>query len=92
MVSADSGIQVRPKTGTGWNLTSPQSQTEINNILKNANSDSNSITVAIWPDSFGEFAQLREMMIAEKTLYQLWPQSAGEIFKVYIGGGQSSVQ
>ncbi len=90
--SSDSGILVKPISGTGWDLATAQAQNEFRKILQNAKDNGNSITIAIWPDSFDEFAQLRDAMINENTLYQLWPQSTGEVLKVFLGGGQASVQ
>lgn len=86
------GIQVLPKIGTGWDLATSTGQAESLTTIRNAAGQGHSITVAIWADSFKRFGQIRDTLAAEGVMYDLWPQSDGEVLMVFLGGGQTSVQ
>ncbi len=89
---ADGGIEISPKIGTGWDLASSTGQAEFLTAVRNAAGQGHSITIAVWADSFERFSQIRDTLVSEGVLYDLWPQSDGEVLKVYLGGGQTSVQ
>lgn len=84
--------QIRPIHGSGWDLQSSSGSTEFQQLVDQAKSTGNAITIAVWPESFDQFSQLSEMMIQAGVYYQLWPQSSGESLSVSFGGGSSSVQ
>jgi len=88
----DTGIDITPKSGTGYRLSGGDGLQEFMQLVREADSGGNSLTIAVWPDSFGQFAELRERMVQSGVFYQLWLQSPGEPLTVYMGSGSSSVQ
>lgn len=89
---ADTGIEIVPIPGTGWDIGNGDAIREFRSIIQKAVSQSNFITLVIWPDSFDQFAKLRTEMIDGGIVYQLWPKSTSEVLKIYLGGGKSRVQ
>ncbi|WP_372717177.1 hypothetical protein [Novipirellula sp.] len=90
--TVDSGVVIEPIDGSGWNLRAKNGENEFRNIVSEAKDQSYSITIAIWPNSYDQFTKLRDTMIGESVMYQLWPQSDGETLKIILTGGRSSVQ
>ncbi|TWT66365.1 hypothetical protein [Allorhodopirellula solitaria] len=90
--AADTGIEITPIANTGWDLRRGEGAREFQHLVQQAKSGGHAITIAIWPDSYEQFSDLRERMIESGVLYQLWPQSNDDVLKVYIGVGTSSVQ
>tara|TARA_R110002073_G_scaffold73085_7_gene178791 strand:+ start:8101 stop:9006 length:906 start_codon:yes stop_codon:yes gene_type:complete len=88
----NAGIQIHPIRSMGWDFAGPKAENEFHKIIRNAKSQSYSVTIAIWPDSYHRFSKLREIMINEGVLYQLWPQTTGETLTIFLGGGTSNVQ
>lgn len=88
----DGGIRIEPLAGTGWRLGSGQGSAEFEKVIQQARQSGHILSIAVWPESYGEFAVLREAMIAAGVNYQLWPQSQGEALVVYFGSGASTIQ
>lgn len=92
-VQLDSGIQIQPKVGTGWSRQSAEGKRKFREIIDDAKQAGMTLTIAIWPDSYQDFDELRQEMLDANMFFQLWPQAESEILTVYIGtGGTSFVQ
>lgn len=92
-VQLDSGIQIRPKKGMGWSRQSAEGKRKFREIIQDARQAGMTLTIAIWPDSYQDFDELRQEMMDANMFFQLWPQAESEILTVYIGtGGTSFVQ
>jgi hypothetical protein len=92
-VQLDSGIQIRPKVSTGWSRQSAEGKRKFREIIEDAREAGMTLTIAIWPDSYQDFDELRKEMMDANIFFQLWPQAESEILKVYLGtGGTSFVQ
>lgn len=90
---ADSSLVVYPKEDAGWEIGNPNTTREFAQIMKEANASGLTLTFAVWPESYEEFAVLREEMVRSGILFQLWPQADGEDLRLTIGvGGRSIVQ
>jgi len=88
----DGGIRVEPIEAAGVDIRSPGGKRQFNRVLADAQAAGLSIAIAVSPDSYGDFADLREAMIDRNVYYQLWPQAAGDTLTVYFGDGSSGVQ
>lgn len=82
------GFQLKPRQGSGWLVTDPR----VADLIAEARRGGSILTIAIWPDSFESFAEIKPLMIENGVQYRLWPQAAGEVLTVFLGGGASSVQ
>lgn len=82
------GVMVQPRGGRGWAITDQQ----VVETIKSARTRGQVVTIAVWPNSYAEFAILKQAMIENQVSYQLWPQRQDEQLTVYFGGGQSRVQ
>ncbi len=82
------GFQLKPRPGSGWPVADPR----VADLVAGARRRGSILTIAIWPDSFESFAELKSLMIENGVQYRLWPQAAGEVLTVFLGGGTSSVQ
>jgi hypothetical protein len=89
-IQADSGIQVIAKTGKGWSRNSAEGRAEFRDVIQSARREGMTLTLAIWPGSYQDFADLRQEMVDANVFFQLWPQAETETLTVYIGGGGSS--
>jgi hypothetical protein len=85
-------IRIEPRDGAGWLLGSTKARAEFANVVQQARQNGYTLTIAVWPESYGDFATLREAMIAAGVNYQLWPQAEGEALIISFGAGASSVQ
>lgn len=85
---AGGGVTVKPRTGRGWTLNDD----EVLAIIENARSQGHVVTIAVWPESYGEFSTLKKALIQNQVPYQLWPQQHGEDLTVFFGGGHTRVQ
>ncbi len=82
------GVIVNPRSGRGWEMTDKQ----VAETIKSAKARGHVVTIAVWPNSYAEFAVLKKEMVENQVSYQLWPQRQDEQLTVYFGGGQSRVQ
>lgn len=82
------GITITPKNGSGWDLA----DSEVLSLVQSARSRRYAITVAVWPDSYGDFEVLKKLLVENQVPYQLWPQQEGEELTVFLGAGQTKVQ
>ena len=83
-------ITINP--GAGWDLSDPSDRGEIAETIADAARNGNAITIAVWPDSYELFDDLRKQMIDANVPYQLWPQDAGEDLLVSFGSGVTRIQ
>jgi len=82
------GNTLKPRPGSRW----PIRDRRVADLIRQAGSGRSIITLAIWPESYGDFAELKASMIESQVRYQLWPQKKDETLVVFLGGGTSSVQ
>lgn len=85
-------IRIAPRAGTGWMSGAEQGRAEFNKVIEQARQGGHNLTIAVWPESYGDFAVLREAMIAADVKYQLWPQAEGEALIVAFGSAGVNVQ
>ncbi len=82
------GTTIKPRVGKGWDPNDPR----LAQMIEDVRSRGHVVTIAVWPESFGDFKVIKGMLIQNQVPYQLWPQQTGEDLTVYFGSGQSSVQ
>jgi hypothetical protein len=87
-----SGVEIRPVAGAGWSIDDAEGRRRIFETIEEARRARNIITLAVWPDSYHRFGELRERMIEEGVAYQLWPQDEDERLVVYFGAGAARIQ
>jgi hypothetical protein len=85
-------IRITINPGAGWDFTDPGDRVEIAETIADAARNGNAITVAVWPDSYELFDDLRKQMIDSNVPYQLWPQDAGEELLLSFGSGVTRIQ
>jgi|GEM_PF-2156470 len=86
-------VEVLPRENAGWSLKTDEGLRELRQIIAEANSGGMTLTLAVWPNSFDHFGNLREEMTSAGILFDLWPQADSIPLRVHFGsGGSSSVQ
>ena len=82
---------VKPKKEAGWDLSVATDVSQLELALANQAPHSIFLSVAVWPDSFKEFARLKENCLRLGYDYQLLPLN--DVESISIGsGGSASVQ
>jgi hypothetical protein len=69
----EESLLVKLKPGGGWTLNNPSDHREFLTHLGSASSRRYYITVAVWPDSYGEFKRFRESLVERDYEYNLVP-------------------
>ena len=86
-----SSTKVKPRKEAGWDLSVTGDVSELEAVLANEPPNATFLSVAVWPDSFREFASLKENCLRLGYDYQLLPLD--EVESISIGsGGSASVQ
>jgi len=80
------------KPGAGWDFSDPDDRVRIGEMIAKASRDGFAITVAVWPENYDLFDDLRNQMTKANVPYQLWPQDAGEELTVSFGSGVTRTQ
>lgn len=65
--------KISPNSTTGWDLNETAGIVELKEYLNRYSADSTILSVAVWPDSFKDFIQLRQVALEKGFQYQLWP-------------------
>jgi hypothetical protein len=65
--------KIAPNSTAGWDLNEPAGIVELKEYLNRYSADSTILSVAVWPDSFKDFIQLRQVALEKGFQYQLWP-------------------
>lgn len=86
------GFRIDPIAGAGWSLTDPEGRKEFIDLLNEAKRKGLVFKIAVWPECYQDFEQLRETMVVENVYYSLWPQASDEALVLYTGSGATSVQ
>ena len=86
------GIEVNPKPGSGWDLSTAKGIAEFERIVREARVQGHILTLAVWPNSYGAFTGLKDQMVKQDVFYQLWPQSESEKLVVFFGSGVNRIQ
>lgn len=89
---ASGGTEIAPVVGAGWHVGTSEGREGIRGVIRTAAAGGHIITIAVWPDSYDDFAEVKSQMVGSQVGYQLWPQKEGELLTVYRGGGGSRVQ
>lgn len=87
-VLSDGGVKISPKLDRGALVTDSAVSSQIGRI----HSSNEMLTLAVWPDSYAEFATVKELLVQKHVLYQLWPKIEGEELIVYLGSGPNRAQ
>ncbi len=83
--------EVKPRKEAGWDLSVVADVSQLEVALANRPPYSSFLSVAVWPDSFKEFARLKENCLRLGYDYQLIP--VNNVESISIGpGGTASVQ
>ena len=86
-----STTELKPRKEAGWDLAVPTNVSQLEVAIANRSPNDTFLSVAVWPDSFKEFARFKEICLRIGYDYQLVPLS--EIDSVSIGsGGTANVQ
>ncbi len=82
---------VKPRRETGWELSVAADVSQLEAALANEPPQNTFLSVAVWPDSFKEFARLKENCLRLGYDYQLLPLN--DVESISIGsGGSANVQ
>ena len=84
----DNGLKFTLKPGAGKSV----SDNAVARSIESVKANNEILTLAVWPDSYAEFAQVKEVLLQKNVLYQLWPQRLGEELVVYRGSGPNRAQ
>ncbi len=83
--------EVKPKKEAGWDLSVAADVYQLEVALANGPPHDTFLSVAVWPDSFKEFARLKENCLRLGYDYQLLPLN--DVESISIGsGGSAKVQ
>ena len=83
--------EVKPRKEAGWDLSVAEDVSQLEAALANEPPHNTFLSVAVWPDSFKEFARLKENCLRLGYDYQLLPLN--DVESISIGsGGSASVQ
>lgn len=80
------GFRVLPETGQGVGADNSQTASFLSRTVRQGQI----VTLAVWPDSFGLFAELKPKLIKSGLRYQIWIQSPNVDLVVSIGSSTSS--
>jgi len=80
------GFRVLPLTGQGVGTGNSQTASFLSKTVRQGQI----VTLAVWPDSFGLFAELKPKLIESGLRYQIWIQSPKTDLVVSIGSSTSS--
>ena len=86
------GKRITAKPNAGWQLNSVNGRAEVDRLLRDAVANGHIITIAVWPDSYDDFAEIKSEMVSVNLDYQLWPQADNEPLILYFNAGDSRVQ
>ena len=82
---------IKPRKESGWDLSVVEDLSQLELALANQTQYNTFLSVAVWPDSFKEFARLKENCLRLGYDYQLLPLN--EVESISIGsGGSANVQ
>jgi hypothetical protein len=88
----DQALLVTVKLAEGWRLSRPEDQLELIHRLTQVEASSYLVSVAVWPDSYGEFKKFRELLIQRNFDYSLLPFSKDDQMVIMTGSGSKPVQ
>jgi hypothetical protein len=71
--SYSSSSKITPKSGAGWQLSNSADKASLLRYLSQYSPKDHILSVAVWPDSYGDFSALRQIAIEKGFAYQLWP-------------------
>lgn len=80
------GFRVVPEAGQGIGANNSQTASFLSKTVRQGNI----VTLAVWPDSFGLFADLKPKLIGSSLRYQIWIQEPDADLVVSIGSSTSS--
>ena len=90
VVESNQGTKVNPRKSAGWNIQSKSDRSEVDQLLQAHHSASEFISIAVWPDSFEVFAEVKKLFIEQGYEYQLIPVDFSD--GVTIGRSSSAPQ
>ncbi|MDB4423148.1 hypothetical protein OAG34_01380 [bacterium] len=80
------GFRVLPSAGKGVDAENSEAVSFLSRTVRQGQI----VTLAVWPDSFGLFAELKPKLIESGLRYQIWIQSPNTDLIVSIGSGNRS--
>lgn len=86
---ADSGVRIRPKQDSGWVWSDTQTAARLNSAIANRRPADCFLTVAVWPDSFDAFGELKQHIVQLGYEYELLPLA--DVPTILIDRGSSPI-
>lgn len=88
----DQALLVTVKPSAGWRLSKREDQLELIHRLAKVEPSTYIVSVAVWPDSYGEFKKFRQLLIERNYDYGLLPFSRDDEMVITTGSGNKAVQ
>jgi flagellar motor protein MotB len=82
------GVRVSIRKDAGWLLSSDEAKSELEQVMRRNPSTSTFFTIAVWPDSFQQFLDWKQMLVREGYDYDLRP--VDDLESLVIGKGSSA--
>ncbi|MGB7328868.1 MAG: hypothetical protein WBD31_28575 [Rubripirellula sp.] len=82
------GVQINSRPGKGWDIDDDR----VDALLHDAKRNGNFLTIAVWPNSYEQFADLKAKLIRTGVAYRLWPRAAEEELVISFTASDARVQ
>lgn len=87
-----SAIRISPKSGAGWDLTSREGHQRLGQLMDEISGRNAIMTLAVWPDTYEKFSQVKDQLIEQSIPYQIWLEGDDPFLTVFRGSGAATVQ
>jgi len=91
-VSSGKNITVRPTPSKGWDITSDAGLERFKTLLVDTSPEDRFVSIAVWPDSYGNFEKIKSIMIERNFNYELLPLTTQEKISYGVSNEASLVQ
>ncbi|WP_164104219.1 hypothetical protein [Candidatus Laterigemmans baculatus] len=85
-------LMITPLAGSGWPVATSDGWKRIEQLILEIRSKGKAVSIAVWPDSYEAFAEVKSRMVASGVGYQLVVMGEGETLVLRNGGGRSTIQ
>lgn len=90
--STDKNTVVQPKPGSGWDVEAEVGMKQVADLFGQVSPVDRFVSIAVWPDSYGDFEKIKKLMIEGGFNYQLIPLTTEERISYGISDEASLVQ
>lgn len=91
-VSSGKSVTVQTKPAKGWDITSDAGLEQFTLLLADASPDDRFCSIAVWPDSYGNFEKIKSIMIDRGFNYELLPLTTQEKISYGVSNEAALVQ